>query len=158
MQRGFAPVIVLIGILVIAVVAGGAYYLQSKEALPYFFRVKTPEQKACTQEAKLCPDGSSVGRVGPNCEFTPCPSPSSSQTDKTATPKTLQEVRVIKEKYQEQLLNIENVSGLGVSTCDGKYCIEVYLKKDDIKTRSQISDNFDGVQVRIIVTGEVKPL
>ena len=27
----------------------------------------------CTQEAKLCPDGSYVGRTGPNCEFTPCP-------------------------------------------------------------------------------------
>jgi len=24
-------------------------------------------------EAKLCPDGSSVGRSGPNCEFAPCP-------------------------------------------------------------------------------------
>lgn len=30
--------------------------------------------KACTQEAKLCPDGSAVGRTGPNCEFAPCPS------------------------------------------------------------------------------------
>lgn len=29
--------------------------------------------KACTMEAKLCPDGSYVGRTGPNCEFTPCP-------------------------------------------------------------------------------------
>lgn len=29
---------------------------------------------ACTQEAKLCPDGkTSVGRTGPNCEFTACP-------------------------------------------------------------------------------------
>jgi len=28
---------------------------------------------ACTMEAKICPDGSSVGRVGPNCEFEPCP-------------------------------------------------------------------------------------
>lgn len=28
---------------------------------------------ACTEEAKLCPDGSGVGRVGPNCEFAPCP-------------------------------------------------------------------------------------
>ncbi|MCX6785772.1 MAG: Gmad2 immunoglobulin-like domain-containing protein [Candidatus Komeilibacteria bacterium] len=28
---------------------------------------------ACTMEAKLCPDGSSVGRSGPNCEFAPCP-------------------------------------------------------------------------------------
>ncbi len=28
---------------------------------------------ACTMEAKQCPDGSYVGRSGPNCEFTPCP-------------------------------------------------------------------------------------
>ncbi len=30
--------------------------------------------QACTQEAKLCPDGSAVGRTGPKCEFTECPS------------------------------------------------------------------------------------
>lgn len=29
--------------------------------------------KQCTQEAMVCPDGSSVGRTGPNCEFAPCP-------------------------------------------------------------------------------------
>lgn len=28
---------------------------------------------ACTMEAKLCPDGSSVGRSGPHCEFAACP-------------------------------------------------------------------------------------
>jgi len=28
---------------------------------------------ACTQEAKLCSDGSYVGRTGPNCEFALCP-------------------------------------------------------------------------------------
>jgi hypothetical protein len=28
---------------------------------------------ACTKEAKICPDGSSVGRTGPNCEFAECP-------------------------------------------------------------------------------------
>ncbi|MCE9643860.1 hypothetical protein K8Q93_01275 [Candidatus Parcubacteria bacterium] len=28
---------------------------------------------ACTMEAKLCPDGSSVGRTGPDCEFAVCP-------------------------------------------------------------------------------------
>jgi hypothetical protein len=27
----------------------------------------------CTQEVKICPDGSSVGRVGVNCEFEQCP-------------------------------------------------------------------------------------
>lgn len=33
-----------------------------------------PEMIACTQEAKLCSDGSAVGRTGPNCEFAKCPS------------------------------------------------------------------------------------
>lgn len=28
---------------------------------------------ACTMEAKECPDGSYVGRSGPNCEFAACP-------------------------------------------------------------------------------------
>lgn len=31
------------------------------------------DQVACTQEAMLCPDGSAVGRTGPNCAFAPCP-------------------------------------------------------------------------------------
>ncbi len=27
----------------------------------------------CTMDAKICPDGTGVGRVGPSCEFAPCP-------------------------------------------------------------------------------------
>jgi hypothetical protein len=32
-----------------------------------------PTQQACTDEAKICSDGSSVGRTGPNCSFPACP-------------------------------------------------------------------------------------
>jgi hypothetical protein len=39
---------------------------ESKKLVP-------PIQQACTMEAKICPDGSAVGRTGPNCEFPPCP-------------------------------------------------------------------------------------
>lgn len=49
----------------------------------YFYRASAPSSPAapsepvfCTQEAKLCPDGSYVSRTGPNCEFTSCPSAS----------------------------------------------------------------------------------
>lgn len=31
-----------------------------------------PSAVACTMEARMCPDGTYVGRTGPNCEFTPC--------------------------------------------------------------------------------------
>ena len=30
---------------------------------------------ACTQDAKICPDGSAVGREAPTCEFVACPIP-----------------------------------------------------------------------------------
>ncbi len=44
---------------------------------------------ACTQEAKICPDGSAVGRTGPNCEFAECPAPVVSNTVSfTATPQS----------------------------------------------------------------------
>lgn len=34
----------------------------------------------CTMEAKLCPDGSYVGRTGPNCEFSACPGATTTAT------------------------------------------------------------------------------
>jgi hypothetical protein len=33
----------------------------------------TPASEVCTMEAKICPDGSAVGRTGPHCEFAACP-------------------------------------------------------------------------------------
>lgn len=37
-------------------------------------KTSTPEGMACTMEARLCPDGSYVGRNGANgCQFDPCP-------------------------------------------------------------------------------------
>lgn len=44
------------------------------------FPLPTPEPVGCTMEARICPDGTAVGRVGPNCEFEKCPS-----TDDSAT-------------------------------------------------------------------------
>jgi len=40
----------------------------------YFYNLgQKDEGYACTLDARLCPDGSYVGRSGPKCEFTPCP-------------------------------------------------------------------------------------
>lgn len=37
------------------------------------------EPVACTLDAKVCPDGSAVGRIAPNCEFAECPAPQANQ-------------------------------------------------------------------------------
>lgn len=39
----------------------------------FYGRVKSDEQAVCTQDAKLCPDGSYVSRQPPTCEFAKCP-------------------------------------------------------------------------------------
>ena len=68
---------VLIGIVVLTIVAA-LWMIQVRVA-------KAPiDGIACTQEAKLCPDGSAVGRTGPNCEFAECPSTGGS-TDPATT-------------------------------------------------------------------------
>ncbi|MBI4100463.1 hypothetical protein HY439_01850 [Candidatus Microgenomates bacterium] len=81
MQKGFAPIFILVGILVITAVVSGTYY---------FLKLKTPQPRICTMDVKTCLDGSSVGRAGPNCEFAPCPksSPSPTPIDETANWKT----------------------------------------------------------------------
>lgn len=52
-----------------------------------------PPRTICTQEAKLCPNGTYVGRTGPNCAFAACPGgdPEIKETDqsKPAVPSTL---------------------------------------------------------------------
>jgi len=39
-----------------------------------------PAPKACSADAKVCPDGSVVGRTGPACEFAPCPAQADEMT------------------------------------------------------------------------------
>lgn len=59
-------------IAVVGVAVAGGVFITNKNSV---------EPVACTEEAKLCPDGSYVGRVGPKCEFKECPSGSSSGSE-----------------------------------------------------------------------------
>lgn len=56
-------------IIIIVGVALGA------TVLLFFPRPTEPHTALCTTEAKMCPDGTSVGRTGPQCEFAECPAP-----------------------------------------------------------------------------------
>ena len=47
-------------------------------ALVIFIVPQSSQPVACTTEAKICPDGTAVGRTGPNCEFAACPDVASS--------------------------------------------------------------------------------
>ncbi|MEK7630549.1 MAG: thioredoxin family protein [Patescibacteria group bacterium] len=64
LSRGSSPLIIVALTIVVIIVIGGGYY---------YFTQSPKGEMACSAEAKLCPDGSAVGRTGPNCEFAPCP-------------------------------------------------------------------------------------
>ncbi len=58
----------LIGLILVATV--GALFV-------YTLNQKTEEGPiACTMDAMICPDGTAVGRTGPECTFPACPTPS----------------------------------------------------------------------------------
>lgn len=63
----------LFALTVILIVVGIASFMY-RNALEHP-ATPSPEGVACTMEAKLCPDGSAVGRGGPSCAFSPCPPP-----------------------------------------------------------------------------------
>ncbi|MEK6969017.1 MAG: hypothetical protein AABW48_01170 [Nanoarchaeota archaeon] len=54
--------------------------------LSIFILSCTTEPKACTMEAKVCPDGSAVGRILPNCEFAECPAVALVESPAVETP------------------------------------------------------------------------
>ena len=83
-QKGFMNVILFV--VVVLLLVAGVYFAFNRQTmlpvpilgpapvpLPPPLPTPIPIPKACTQEAKQCPDGSYVGRTGPNCEFAKCP-------------------------------------------------------------------------------------
>lgn len=73
MNKKIASEIAIGIILLLAIVIGGIFYWQNEN------NNQLSKQKACTEEAKLCADGSYVSRTGPNCEFAKCSETKSAQ-------------------------------------------------------------------------------
>lgn len=61
-------IIIIVGLLLFALVWGVWQHFESTRgtALPL-------RPIACTDDAKMCSDGSFVGRIPPGCEFSDCP-------------------------------------------------------------------------------------
>lgn len=64
-QKGLAPILVVI--LLAVALTGISLWIYKNNP--------TNHPTACPQDAKVCPDGTTVGRVGPHCDFASCPAP-----------------------------------------------------------------------------------
>ncbi len=63
-------IVTFLGLIVVII---GIVFIATKSKTQTVFPAPQPQPVACTQEAKQCPDGSYVGRTGPQCQFSACP-------------------------------------------------------------------------------------
>lgn len=63
--------VVMGGVVVIAVFAAGVWFWKERALAP----------GVCPSDAKVCADGTAVGRVAPSCEFAPCPNTEFGETE-----------------------------------------------------------------------------
>ncbi|MDD2934847.1 MAG: hypothetical protein PHX25_00005, partial [Candidatus Pacebacteria bacterium] len=96
--------------------------------------VEAEQQRSCTLEAKICPDGSSVGRQGPNCEFAECPESSDSDDDSSEGVKNQNQ-----ERETERLGESESDDDSATSTDDNT----ATSTDDDTATSTDSDDKFE---------------
>jgi peptidoglycan hydrolase-like protein with peptidoglycan-binding domain len=77
---------------------------------------------ACTKEAKMCPDGSWVGRVGPSCAFAACPSTSGASVP---TP-------VVTFEASPSSIGAQQSATLSWSTRNAERCVLQYGSKEQV--------------------------
>ncbi len=139
-QKGSSQFVVLIIILVLVTI--GAYLV----AKPV---IQQNSLQACTLEGLICPDGSTVGRTGSNCEFAKCPVvKSSSNSDETQKWKTyINDETGYSIKYPDFL-----IQGVGSSDNplvdswtdkNNSYAIHIYTYKDDVSFKNGIHLEFN---------------
>ncbi|HPN54816.1 MAG TPA: DUF333 domain-containing protein [Candidatus Moranbacteria bacterium] len=115
--------------LLIAIAVGGIFWWQN---------INNYQQKACTEEAKICPDGSAVGKVGPNCEFTKCPEEKNTQIANPAS------TYCVKNGGTSEIITAEDGSQTGYCKfSDGSECEEwAYFRKECSKGDSNDISNW----------------
>jgi hypothetical protein len=94
----------------------------------------------CSQEAKICPDGSVVDRVPPNCDFAPCPTiqPSSHPTANWKTYQNTQNKYTL--NYPSNWTIQETESEVDLLEPNSSYSLIISLLKNIPDTDKFISD------------------
>ena len=80
-------ILIGVGVVLLVGILGFVYRYDVEKAHPNLGPGTTGggSGQACTEEAKVCPDGSAVGRTGPNCSFAVCPPPNAELVSASTT-------------------------------------------------------------------------
>ncbi len=142
---GFAPWLIILIVLGALVVGGAVYHWWPGKSGQF-----------CTQEAKICPDGTSVGRTGPDCEFAPCPT-----KDVILSELEKLNIQIAGGPQRMEMVLPASFSGpdwgLKKSACeDGGYDLSPYVGKSVLFTSYPIDEKYnnESLDVWIISSGD----
>ena len=65
-------------------------------------------------------------------------------------------IELVKEQHESELMALEGVVGVGISKCQGKPCIEVYLADESSNLKQQIPTQLNGYQINTKVMGRIE--
>lgn len=135
---------IVVMVLILLALGGGIYFYQK--------RIEPSQPIACTEEAKICPDGTAVGRTGPNCEFAACPTPQVKE----------ETVAALNQKILNEGIFITPLEVVSDSRCPidvtciwaGEVSVKVKLEKGSTTTEVVLkeggSTTFEGISVFLV--------
>jgi hypothetical protein len=123
-------IIVIVGIILIGIVWIGWTQYEATQGMPPGGVVPTGPT-ACTMEAMLCPDGSAVGRIGPKCEFAPCPQPAERHGGITGTVMLGPTCPVMRNPPDPQCADKPYAAKLVVTSVDGAKIVSTFESGSD---------------------------
>ncbi len=92
---------------------------------------ETAAPVACTADAKICPDGTAVGRIAPDCKFAPCPDDSVEPASDTPRPNQFPDTfkaECVDGQIQEALCPDRVTTYLAENCVDGKWATVNYIR------------------------------
>ncbi len=66
-------------------------------------------------------------------------------------------IEQVKEKYEDELMRISGVAGVGIGECNGAPCIKVYIEKETLETKN-IPNQLEGFKIETEFTGPIEAL
>lgn len=68
------------------------------------------------------------------------------------------DILAVKGKYEDELMAVPGVVGVGIGECKAKACIIVFIQYRTAQIDREIPETLDGYPVQIEVTGPIKVL
>ncbi len=129
-------------LVILIFVGAGIYSVYRQDVTPI---PQDNEPVFCTMDAKICPDGSAVGRVGPNCEFAACPNPAATST----TPRVSTIETRINQGVSAQGLKVTPLELIEDSRCPiNAVCIQA----GTVRIRTQVQTDPGAIGTSTILT------